>query len=158
MAPHGERETSKEGFRGRDPDEGPQNIWTHTHTHTTWNKIAVKTRKYLAYFSIHKSFFIHAYYQKLVYHCSPPNKKSPKPSLTSLNRTISPEYFKNGVNKTPENKFTIDYNFSIRFPFWTDNEYWLPSLFWSKKRLVADRLWSSQNAVCFTQTVTPFER
>jgi len=37
--------------------------------------------------------------------------------------------------------------------------YWLPSLFWSKKkRLVADRLWSSQNAVCFTQTVTPFER
>jgi len=73
----------------------------------------VKTRKSLAYFSIHKSFFIHAYYQKkLVNHFSP-KENSPKPSLplTFKNRTAQ-NASKNGVHKTPENnnQFSIDYN------------------------------------------------
>jgi len=51
---------------------------THTHTY----KIAVKTRKSLAYFSIHKSFFIHAYYQK--------NTSKPFFSKRKFTKTLPP--------------------------------------------------------------------
>ena len=85
MALHGERR-AKEGFRGAEilTPGASNHILTRNTTH-----IAVKTRKSLAYFSIHKSFFIHAYYQKkLVNHFSP-KENSPKPSLplTFKNRT-----------------------------------------------------------------------
>jgi len=73
----------------------------------------VKTRKSLAYFSIHKSFFIHAYYQKKTSKPFFSRRKFTKPSLplTFKNRTAQ-NASKNGVYKTPENynQFSIDYN------------------------------------------------
>jgi len=105
MALHGERR-AKEGFRGRDPDEGPQNILTrNTHnTHTHDVKQDSGENKKISRILQHPQVIFHSCLlsKKLVNHFSP-KENSPKPSLplTSKNRTAQ-NASKNGVYKTPE--------------------------------------------------------